>query len=163
GCGRWRRGPSSATPRSPGGDDRGRSRPRRPPARRRTPSDGAGRRDGRPRGLSGAHAAETAPGAWSGRSPAWPGGSDTPLARGGRGVIELDQLAELFGQVLDPAVDLGEVIEELEDHLDPRQVDAQVALEAHDRPEPADLRRIVTDLRAVLDGSDQTQALIPDE
>ena len=34
-------------------------------------------------------------------------------------------------------------VEQPQDHLDARQVDAQVALEAHDRPEPADLGRLV--------------------
>src|SRR5947208_2655394 len=60
-------------------------------------------------------------------------------------------------------MDLGEVIEEVEDHLDARQVDAQVALKAHNRPEAADLRRLVTDLRALVNGSDQSQALVADE
>ena len=59
--------------------------------------------------------------------------------RRGRGFVASDQLAKLLSQILNPAVDLGEMIEELEDHLNARQVDAQVALEAQDRPDPPDL------------------------
>ena len=65
-----------------------------------------------------------------------------------RGVVVVEQLAELFGQVVDAVMDLEEMIDELEDHLDAGQVDPQVALIAHDRPEPANLRGLVADFRA---------------
>ena len=44
---------------------------------------------------------------------------------------------------MEAAVELLEVVAELEDRLDARQVDPQVALKAHDGPGPADLGRPV--------------------
>jgi hypothetical protein len=61
----------------------------------------------------------------------------------GREVIEVDQFAELLGQVVHPMMDLGEAIAKPEDHLDSRQVDAEIALEGDDGPDPSDLGRLV--------------------
>ena len=65
----------------------------------------------------------------------------------GRELIEVDQLAKLLGQVVDPMMDFGQAIAKLEDHLDPRQVDAEIALEADDRPDPADFPGLIADNR----------------
>ena len=40
-------------------------------------------------------------------------------------------------------MDLGEVIDQVKNDLDARQVNSQVALIGHDRPEPPDLRGLV--------------------
>ena len=51
--------------------------------------------------------------------------------------------AQLLGQGLEALVDLFDVVAELEDRLDARQVDPQVALAAQDGPDPADLGRSI--------------------
>jgi hypothetical protein len=80
---------------------------------------------------------------------------------GGPGSVQ--RIAELIGQVFDAAVYNGESVDKLEDHLDARQIDTQVSLEAHYRPEPADLRGLIAFNVARVDGPHQTQGFIPDE
>jgi hypothetical protein len=62
--------------------------------------------------------------------------------RGGR-LVEAGDLAEVVRQLVDLAMHLRKMLEELEDYFDTRQIDAQIALKAHDRPEPADLLGLI--------------------
>ena len=55
------------------------------------------------------------------------------------------------------------MVDEPKDHLDARQVDSQVALIGHDRPEPADLGGLIAFLAAVVRGSYQAQRLVARE
>src|SRR4051812_46887449 len=58
--------------------------------------------------------------------------------------LGIQGLAQLISQPVEAPIALLQVVAELEDRLDPRQVDPQVTLAAHDGPGPADLGRAVT-------------------
>ena len=64
---------------------------------------------------------------------------------------------------VDAVMHFREMVDEMEDHLDARQVDAQVALIGHDRPEPADLRGFIAFHRALVGGLHQAQRLVARE
>ena len=78
----------------------------------------------------------------------------------GGGFVDVEQFAKLFGQVMNAMMDPRKMVEELKNHLDARQVDSQVALKTDDRPEPADLRWLITFHRAIMNGPNQSQALV---
>ncbi len=64
---------------------------------------------------------------------------------------------------INAVMDLGEVVDEVKNHLDARQVNSQVALIGHDRPEPADLRGLVAFFGPFMGDVHESQRLIARE
>ena len=96
----------------------------------------------------------------------WESGSSwlmTPIGRGPRPIPRPRGSGSSRSPDLQPMVHLGHVVAEPEDHLHAREVDPQVALEARDHPDPADLGGLVAFRLAVVGELDQAQPLVADE
>ena len=57
-------------------------------------------------------------------------------------------------------MDLREMVDQVKNNLDAGEIDSEIALISHDRPEPADLSRLIAFVQAVMSRLDQTQRLI---
>ena len=78
--------------------------------------------------------------------------------------IGVEHLTDLAGQVV-PAGDAARSSwsQQTEDHFHARQIDAQVAVKAHDRPDPPHLGRFVPLLGPVMSDLDQSKLLVTDQ
>jgi hypothetical protein len=81
------------------------------------------------------------------------------LARPG---FSLEDQAQLAGEVIQMVVQFAQPVTELKYHLHAGQVDAQVAVKAHDAPEPTNLGRLIAFDRAVPRDLDQPELLVPE-
>src|SRR5205823_6756734 len=78
-----------------------------------------------------------------------------------RRAVGLQGLAQPLGQELELAVQLVQMGPELQDRLDARQIDPQVAMKAQDRPEPTDLLGTVALVNPLAHRPDQAPGLVP--
>ena len=82
---------------------------------------------------------------------------------GHRGRPSSSRASRSVRQPVEPGVGRFDLVAEPEDHLDARQVDAEVAMEAQDRPDPSDLGRPVPLDVPLADGPDEPSALVAEQ
>jgi hypothetical protein len=75
-------------------------------------------------------------------------------------ILVIDQIVKFTGKRPQSMMKFGHAIAESEDHLDSGEVNPQVAMEAHDRPEAANLGRFVPLDLTFERGVDQPETLV---